>query len=246
MSRLHELLAVVGGKKSQAASKLTTLYHRLKTPELLKGITRTYRPRDEDGVQLPPESKRVQLHVNETLRAAHCCKAPMWDAVLSVDAGNQTASADITLEGEVLIADVPVCHLLFLEKELVDIHTFITNLPTLDPAHKWERSEEANCWATIPTETVSNKKVPKNHVLTEATKEHPAQVQMYNEDVVAGYWKTVNLSGAISEGVKAAMLYRVCTLQEAVKLARERANTTEVVSRYIGDVLLDYLFGNTD
>lgn len=39
--------------------------------------------------------------------------------------------------------------------------------------------------------------VPRNHVKAEATDKHPAQVEVYHEDVPVGYWTTVKFSGAL-------------------------------------------------
>jgi hypothetical protein len=37
-------------------------------------------------------------------------------------------------------------------------------------------------------------------VKAEATEKHPAQVEVYHEDVVVGQWKTVKFSGALPPG----------------------------------------------
>ena len=46
-------------------------------------------------------------------------------------------------------------------------------------------------------QTLRTKKVPRNHVKAEATEKHPAQVEVYYEDVAVGYWTTVKFSGAL-------------------------------------------------
>src|SRR5947209_3792462 len=85
-----------------------------------------------------------------------------------------------------------------------------------------------------PARTNRTKKVPKNHVKYEATKEHPAQVEMYMEDVWVGTWTTVKFSGAIPAAVRNAMLERLRKLLEGVKTAREEANNLEVRAVKIG------------
>ena len=92
-------------------------------------------------------------------------------------------------------------------------------------------------------QTTKTKKVMKNHVKAEATKEHPAQVETYTEDVIIGHWTTVKFSGAVPAKEKNEMLARVSALQEAVKSAREEANGMEVEQKKMGAAVLQYVFG---
>ena len=80
-------------------------------------------------------------------------------------------------------------------------------------------------------------------MLSEATEKHPAQVQVYHEDIVVGTWTTVRFSGALPATEIRAMLERVTKLREAVKMAREEANGLEVTDRRVGDAVFGYLFG---
>ena len=87
------------------------------------------------------------------------------------------------------------------------------------------------------------KKVPRNHVKAEATDRHPAQVEVYTEDVVVGNWERLMFSGEVSAKERKEMLERVSVLSDAVKFAREEANQTEVTQRNIGDNIFGYVFG---
>ena len=89
---------------------------------------------------------------------------------------------------------------------------------------------------------MKTKKVPRNHVKAEATEQHPAQVEVYYEDVVVGYWRTVKFSGSLPARRVNELLERVERLQQAVKFAREEANNTEVSDQKIGEKVLQYLF----
>src|SRR6185437_6423737 len=133
--------------------------------------------------------------------------------------------------------------LLFLEKQLVDLHTFVQKLPTLDPSDEWEYNASADAYATPPVQTMRTKKIPRNHVLAEATKEHPAQVATYQEDVPQGTWSTVKFSGALPAQRVNELLSRVEKLQHAVKFAREEANSLDVTPQKVGEKVLGYLFG---
>ena len=129
-----------------------------------------------------------------------------------------------------------------LEKQLVDIHTFVKKLPTLDASETWKRDEAADCWATDPILTVRTKKVPRNHVKAEATDKHPAQVEVYHEDIQVGTWRTVKFSGALPAARVNELLARVEKLQEAVKFAREEANNAEAPEVKIGEAVFGFLF----
>ncbi|HEU5343480.1 MAG TPA: hypothetical protein VFU60_03985, partial [Ktedonobacterales bacterium] len=141
------------------------------------------------------------------------------------------------------LRQVPATYLLFLEKQLVDLHTFVKKLPVLDASEAWSYDASADAWATEPVQTLRTKKTPRNHVKAEATEKHPAQVEVYYEDVTVGYWRTVKFSGALPAQRVNELLARVEKLQEAVKFAREEANSIEVEDQKVGGTVFDYLFG---
>ncbi len=243
MPKLNQIIAVTTGKKTRAKDAMTKAYQMLQKKELLEGITRVYKPKDEEGDRLPSEEKKVQLRVHSALKEAALELSELFDVVFTQDLANCTARADIVVDGRPLVKAVPVTYLLFLEKQLTDLHTFVEKLPTLDAAEDWQFSKEADAYACKSYETTRTKKVKRNHVKTEATKEHPAQVETYDEDVIVGFWKTTKFSGAVPSQDKNKMLERVEKLQEAVKFAREEANSTEVKTMKIGESLLDFVVG---
>ena len=211
---------------------------------LISGISRSYQPRDDEGDRLPPESTRVQVKADDVLAEVAQILTRLFDVTLTKDVANCTAVADVVMDGTPLLKAVPVTYLLFLEKQLTDVHTFVAKLPLLDPAEDWEDAVDpvTGCWKTRPAQTVRSKKVPRNHEVAAATKEHPAQVQVYTEDVPAGDWTTVKYSGALPATRVRTLLDRVEELQRAVKYAREEANGTEVADRQAGEIIFGYLF----
>ena len=242
MTRQNQIIAIEKGARGEAEGTITRAYHVLQKTVLLTGIARSYTPKDEDGDQLPPESTLVQVRASDEINKVTEKLSRMFDVVATREKTNTVAKASIVLDGDTLVADVPANVLLFLEKQLVDIVTFIRKLPTLDPAETWHYDSASDCYVTEPTQTTRTKKIPKNHVLAAATDKHPAQVQMYHEDVVAGTWITRKFSGALEVRVVSDMLARVQKLQAAVKMAREEANTCEAVDLKIGDKVLGYVF----
>ena len=242
MARLNQIIAVEKGVKSRSFQELTDAHHALQKPALLAGISRTYRPKDEEGEELPPESTKVQVKSEEIIRQTVGILTRLFDVTATKDWTNCVAKADVVVDGEPLLRDVPVAYLLFLEKQLVDLHTFVKKLPVLDAAESWVYDASSDAWATEPTQTTRTKKIPRNHVKAEATEKHPAQVEVYYEDVVVGYWKTVKFSGALPAKRVNELLERVEKLQQAVKFAREEANGTDVVEREAGEKVFRYLF----
>ncbi len=242
MARLNQIIAVEKGTKSRSFQDLTEAHHLLQKPALLSGIARTYRPKDEEGEQLPPESTKVQVKAEEIIRKTVEVMTALFDVTATKDWANCKAKADVVVDGTTLLKDVPATYLLFLEKQLVDLHTFIKKLPALDASETWTYDASADSWATEPVQTVRTKKIPRNHVKAEATEKHPAQVEVYYEDVPVGYWKTVKFSGALPAKRINELLERVDKLQTGVKFAREEANNLEVEQQKVGDKVFQYLF----
>lgn len=243
MPRLNQIIAVEKGVKTRSHQRLTEAHHALQKPALLAGIARTYRPKDEEGEQLPPEATKVQVKAEEIIKSTAEILTELFDVTATKDYSNCKARADVVVDGKVVLTGAPVTYLLFLEKQLVDLTTFIKKLPVLDASESWVFDPSADCWATEPLQTARTKKIPRNHVKAEATEKHPAQVEVYYEDVVVGYWKTVKFSGALPAKRVNELLERVEKLQKAVKFAREEANNQAADEQKVGAAVLGYIFG---
>src|SRR5574343_568542 len=137
MTKLNQIVAVVNGVKTQSTKSITKVYQDLKKSQLFDGISRTYQPLDEDGETCPPEQKLVQYSTTNAINEVKEALTRMFDTVLTQDMANCQASGDIVVDGRTLMSGVPVTYLLFLEKQLVDVHTFVDSLPVLDPAKEW-------------------------------------------------------------------------------------------------------------
>lgn len=242
MPKLNQIIAIEKGVKTKAFQQITETHQQLLKPSLLSGISRNYQPRDEEGEQLPPESTLVQLKAQEVIKKLSQTLTELFDITATKDWTNCKSKANVVVDGEVLLSDVPSTYLLFLEKQLVDIHTFIKKLPMLDPAETWRHDPGSDVFVTEPVETVRTKKVPRNHVKAEATEKHPAQVEVYYEDIQVGKWRTLKYSGALPASRINELLERVEKLQKAVQFAREEANSVQAEEQKIGDKLFKYLF----
>jgi hypothetical protein len=242
MTKLNQIIAVEKGIKSKSYAELTEAHHNVQKQALLSGISRTYQPKDEEGEQLPPESTRVQLKADEILRQTAANLTRLFDVTATKDWANCSAKADVVVDGTTVVRGVPVSYLLFLEKQLSDLTTFVKKLPILDAAETWSHDPSSDTWKTEPVRTLRTKKIPRNHVKAPATDKHPAQVEVYHEDVAIGTWTTVKFSGALPAQRVNELLERVEKLAQAVKFAREEANAFEVTDQRVGDSVFAYLF----
>lgn len=242
---LSQLLAVRKGVQADVHSTITGLHRDSQKLPLLSGLTRSYRKIDDADPDLPGEAQRVQVRTDDVLGAVRDAYTRLWDLTATIDVTNCEARGTIraagTLERSVEVSGVPVSTLLFLEKQLTNLHTIVEKLPELDPAEDWRWDDNASAWASAKTTTVRSKKVPRNHVLAEATDKHPAQVQVWHEDVPVGYWDTVKFSGAIPADRKRQILARLTEVREAVKMAREEANAVPVQDTNVANALFNYI-----
>lgn len=243
MPTLAQILAIESGEKNKTEKEFTELHRKAEQPKLYDGRVRNYRPADENGVEEPDELQNVQLRAKEVLEEVAKLLVGSWNLTATKDWANAgMARADVKLEnGKLLIKDAPVTYLLWLEKKLNDIHTFIEKMPILDPSEVWKWSNEKNCYTTEQTWTNRTKKVMRNHQKAPATDKHPAQVEVYTEDVVIGRYQATKFSGALPAKEKEDLLQRARELKKAVLFARESANSTMVEKLNIAGPLFEYL-----
>lgn len=243
MAKLCQIIAVEKAAKAKAHAALTDAYQKMQKPALLTGISRTYQPNDELGEVLPAESTKVQITATQLINDIKESLVDLFDITATKDTSNCTAVADIRVGDAVLAKDVPVTFLIFLEKKLVDLHTFVSKLPTLDPSEEWTFDPNVGCFASRASETVRTKKVFVPLVLAQATDKHPAQVKEGFEDRLVGRWRTLKFSGAFPAQRAAELLARIERLQRAVKFAREECNSREATNVNVGGKIFDFLFG---
>lgn len=242
--KLAQAVALLKGAKNARHSTATAIYAKLQRKDEFNGMVRTYTPVDDDGDTRPDEVKVVQSRAPELLADAANAIGKLFDMQAMVDYGNTVATADVVVGGNVLIEKAPVPYLLFLEKQLKDWVTILRTIPPLDPAKQWIWGEDRGEFFTEGTVTNSPKKTTQYKVVIPPTDKHPGQIREYDEDITVGRWKTVYRSGAMHPKDVRALLARAEELSEAVKVAREEANSKEVASkRGLGKKVFDYLLG---
>ena len=244
MPKLNQINAIVSGRKSDTEKAVTELYKLIQKDTLFTGRERTYRPMDEvNGQKQPSESQRVQQRADDLIRQAVSKWIDLWNLIYTQDLGNQQAKADVVVEEKTLLAQVPVTFLLFLDKQVNDLETFLSKLPTPDPAEEWSHDANSGLLRSKSTESLRTSKEPTVIVKYEATKDHPAQTELFTKDVPVGTWTQILYSGCLTTDRKNALLDRVKKLKDAVKLAKEQANLQEVEKQKIADAIFGYVFG---
>lgn len=241
MTRLNQVVALELGAKLDAENAVKQAKSKAVLREQMSGITRNYEPRDEEGDRLPPESTHVQITVESILEELRAPVSRLFDLVATKETANRDAVADVVVGQDHVLVDVPVTVLLFLERQLKELRDLVSGLPVLDPSEVWDR-HEPGVFRTRERTTARSTKLPRVIEMAPATKEHPAQVTMVQDDKLVGDWTTVKFSGAMDPEGKAAVLERIRKLSKAVVQAREEANSRQVEDVPMGERVLSYLF----
>lgn len=242
MGKLHELLAVEPGLRAQAqraANKAKSIFTDGR--ERLIGRIRTYQPTDEEGERFEDEIEMLVTTVSAELAEFGTAFSAWIDAAVQKEVTNQGTGAAVMIDDNAIIENLPATALLNLESKLVEIRQIYAAVPVNDAAQQWDWDDDLGCYTSRPRVTYRTKKVPKSHVLYEATPEHPAQVEMFTEDVRVGTWTTAFHSGAFTPQERRERLARIDTLLRAIKAARQRANNVDVTSIHVAEVIFKYI-----
>lgn len=227
---------------ARTRAEVTELHRVASHGPSFMGGTREMRSTSEDipdeqaVITRPPET------ANDLLWRVRHILAEHWDVTATRDRSNMDAVADIVVDGETFAEGVPVSTLLFLEKQLADLHTFVKAMPVRDPSKIWQFDEDLGFHRAPEDRKARTRKTIKAAELSPATDRHPAQVQPYNVDEVVGHYISTEFSSALSAQEKRSTLDRVRKLADAVKAARTKANETEVTDMRIGAELLGRIF----
>ena len=240
--KLNQIRAIESNKKKHHHEEISALHKATMKEALMNGFHRVYHPKDDEGESLPPESQKVQFRYKEVIEQQNGRLAELFDATATRDWTNCEANADVVVEGEVFLEGAPVHYLLYLEKQLDDQRTFVSKMVELDPGENWAWDENSGQFKSDVVAQTKKAKKKRAIVMYDATVEHPAQTQLIDDEVIVGTWKKTKFSGAIPGPEKKRILARIQTLTDAVKFAREKANSTEALPMKVGKKVLDYLF----
>lgn len=248
MGKLYEVLAVEADKKGIAIRLLDESLKVFKNnTKLFEGFSKklSMDAAGQESIELAnSETSELSTTVQERLDYTVPAVSDWLDITLQKEATNQTAVADLMIDGEILAKDLPATFLLGLEDKLKKIRSVYEAIPTLDSSVVWEKNVngKTNTFRARDTEIkTKTQKQPKSRILYEATENHPAQIERWNEEVVIGRYITNLTSGKISSERKMTLLGRIDRLIQAVKQARMRANGVKVVIKNIGNDLFEFI-----
>lgn len=240
--RLHQLLGFEKDRRKRNGEIITAVHRDTQQEKLLQGVSKRYQALSDGGQQLPPEKSPVALRYEEAVRSFVRAWKSDADIVAQKDDANLRARADVVVEGRVLLSQVPATHLLFLEKHLEHVRTFIAKIGELPVGAEWSWDGELGLWKTQERLSHRTEKQQQPLVLYPATAEHPAQTQLITTDTIVGNWFTTFYHGGMPPTRKRDLLHRVGVLLDAVKEAREEANAVMVDESVESGSIIDFIF----
>lgn len=249
MTKLHELLAVESSLEGQADKVMNDSINSFQKKGHLFTEKRTVFTPKSEGTGAPEVESQsdIQTTVPKELNLLKTYLAKSIDASYQVALANTQAKADVLDEdGKLIATGVPATALLELEKRLARVQQLIESAPTLDPAKGFTVDVNRGGDIYVAREVKKNRTRKEKTViiLHPPTKEHPAQTQLIDSDVITGTIQEQEWSSALTPARKSELLNKVEVLSRAVKQARIRANEQAVdVNAKIGNALLDQIFG---
>jgi len=249
MGKLHEVIAVEGdlaGTAKKIIDEARDTFAKKPTLFMAEHIVTTYFDDAQAHLNMT-ESTAMVTTVQDKLDYVAPFVARYWDVYASKEATNRSASADLVVNGVVLLPNLPATVLLGLESKLKELRSMYEAIPTLAPGLKWEQDPEsgADVYRTAEPElrhVTANTLIPIE--LSPATKEHKAQVQAVSKDVPVAKKEVTKQSGMLSPAQKSDLLERIDQLIRGAKEARQRANNIDAVEQKgFGKTLFDFIHG---
>lgn len=238
MGKQYELLAVEPDLRQKATAELKRL-RKLFATGSFTGQLIHYEEIIEGELEIPEERVELVTTVTKELDQLENILGKYIDASIQKEMTNSQAEATVSVDG--LEFTLSATALLNLESKLEDLKDVYEGIPTLDPTQVWHYDDAQDTYVSETRAAYRYKKVPKSFVAYEATKEHPAQVEVFNEDIPTHKRETIVYSGAISVAEKREKLARIDELLTAVKQARQRANDIEASDIKIADEIFAWI-----
>lgn len=245
MAEMHQLLAALNDARSRTAKFLDEARNTFKNKtELFRGGTKTLTMVDEakaseNGIV---EQSVVQTTVEDKLEYVWEELVRFLDCLIQAERTDQTANADIVVEEETIIENVPAACLLTLDKHLKNIRSMYDSIPTLPSGVDWtEDPDRHGVYISPEIKTRRTEKTIKPVILTPATDKHPAQVDKIPVDETIGIYLTRHKCSLITSGKKAEWLKRIDMLITATAQALAKANSATVVDGKMGKQIMDFI-----
>lgn len=242
MAQLHEILAVEKAAKDDWRNKRTSTRSGFDQTAAYYSQETSIAYYDDARSHLDQvEPANLTRDVDSELTQALVAMAKAVDVAAAKDRSNCYARADIILNDVVIAENVPAVTLLGLETTLEELAGLVDAAPVLEGQIDWERNTRSTPHKWVSKEARITQRTEKEivpRVLYEATDRHPAQVETISRDVpVADITKHV-FSGAMQMAHKKRLQQRIADLLNAVRQARQRANTEDAAESNLGAAIL--------
>lgn len=253
MGAIHELLAALNEAENADKAIMQETMQVNGRKEVWEGYDKILvmhddaRKIEEDGAA---ESQKMTTTVVDRLLYQKAFQVRNIDCWAQREKANTKAVATVKLPDGTELKDVSVTLLMFLEKYLQQYRALLSAIPTHDTKVDWQKDSNSDlkgAWKTdAPIKSNRTERVKKALLLSEATKEHKAQVQMIEEESIVGHYEKTLRSGRWSPAQKHMVIERVDNLIAEVKKAKARANQTVVEDYRIGEVLFKSILDGLD
>jgi len=252
---LHEILAVEADAQGVANRIIPETIHTFK--EKSTHFTASFRSLELFGEETDAskaaelaEAQELQMvsTVHDKLQYTLDQIGRYYDIVLQKETTNQHAVADVIApDGTVIAEDLPATFLLGLETKLKTLRTVYEAIPTLAPGIEWQldATQGKNVYRQKnPEVRAKTAKTFKHQVLVAPTDKHPAQIEKWEESITIGTYTKKSWSSMLTTSEKSDLLGRIDVLIQAVKQARQRANSVEVKQVTVAQSLFDFIHPN--
>ncbi len=250
--KIHEILAVepeVKGNAERARSRAIDMFRSKQSH--FNGMRRTFKPfavneeqGEAGGERLEAETRLVTTVMDE-LKIMLKGVGEAINLGYTIDEANTRGRANVVVDDEVLLEGMPATFLLQLEKRLKEIRTVLKEIPCFDPIRLWAEdagADQRHVLRAEPVITIRKQRARKYNVMYEATKEHPAQVDIMEIDEPVGEIRAYDWTGMLAPRQRRQLVEQVEKLIQAVKSARSRANEVEaLLEKKPAATLFEYL-----
>jgi len=243
-----KLLVEIISLSQRASTTLAQLFNEAigtftKKAEHFSGQLRNYETEGEDDIQYDSEDTLVVTNTEDKLNYVLKAFTEAVDLNLTKENTNAEAVGTIEVDGNVWKENIPVNAILTAETHVKRLRDLILSVPTLEPKEKWIKTKDNKpaLYISDKKSRIKTKKVETFQTVAEATDKHPAQVEKVFNDVIAGRWETILLSGKIRPSTKSQMLKKVDNLSGVFQNAREAANNATVKDLKMGKMICDYV-----
>ncbi len=247
MAKLHQLLAVeadLEGKYKRICEETKKTFGK---GAMFTGFHRKLESFAEEAPAFPEENQEMTTTVHDRLVYTQEHIASYLDALVQKETTNQSAVADLVVNGTTIITGAPATFLLGLETRLKYIRGIYEGIPTLQAGTSWKEATDkgANIYEAVhPEEKLKTELTFKSQILVQPTEHHPAQIEKWQEQVPVGKFIKTTWCGMVTTAEKAQLLENIDVLLRATKMARQKANSTQVVKVQVGNAIMDFINGS--